>query len=66
MITILVSVTGDSHRKGGTICKSPGSFQVKLEQKYQVQTMVSSLKLKMVTSISQHQVGVSSLTLEIF
>ena len=26
---ISLGATGDSHRKGGTICKSPGSFQVK-------------------------------------
>ena len=32
---ISFGATGDSHRKGGTICKSPGSFQVKAGTKVQ-------------------------------
>ncbi len=32
---ISFGATGDSHRKGGTICKSPGAFQVKAGTKVQ-------------------------------
>ena len=53
MITILVSIaTGDSHRKGGTICKSPGAFQVKAGNKVSGSDNGVFIKLKMVTSIS--------------
>ena len=63
---ISFGATGDSHRKGGTICKSPGSFQVKTGTKVSGSDNGVFIKAENGNIHISTQVGVSSLTLEIF
>ena len=63
---ISLGATGDSHRKGGTICKSPGSFQVKAGTKVSGNDNGVMIKAENGNIHISHQVERSFLMLEIF